>query len=110
MNPGRFNNRIEFFIPSKTADGYGGTTLSSFTSSATIWGLATEISGKIEQSQGSRKYNRVSEVIVRKKDFDTVSLSGAVFNIDGAGKYRMNEHYVIVEKDYIKITGTYEPI
>lgn len=110
MNPGKFNNVIEFFIPSKTADGYGGTTLSSFTSTATIWGFATEISGNIEQSEGSRKYNRVSEIIVRKKDFDLVSLAGAVFNIDGAGKYRINEHYEIIEKYYVKFKGTYEPI
>lgn len=110
MNPGRFNNVIKFYLPNKSADGYGGFTSSGYSLEATIWGDAKEISGEIEQSQGSRKYNRVSEVIVRKKDFDTVSLTGVVFEIDNVGKYRMNEHYEVIEKYYVKFKGTYEPI
>lgn len=110
MNPGRFNNIIKFYTPSKSADGYGGFTSSGFTLNATLWGDAKEISGDISQSQGVRKYNRVSEVILRKKDFDTITQSDFVFEIDGVGKYRVNDYYNMIEKKYIKLIGTYEPI
>lgn len=108
MNPGNLNNRIVFYNHTKTADGYGGYTSSSSSIIASIWGDATIKSGKIEQTNGKRNRNKIAEVIVRKHDFDLVTNVEFTFTIDGEGNYRINDHYEMIEDEFVKLTGTFE--
>ena len=52
MNPGMMRNKVVFFTPSKSADGYGGFTSSGNSTSATFFAHAVEKSGKIETKDG----------------------------------------------------------
>jgi|14_taG_2_1085336.scaffolds.fasta_scaffold04473_10 hypothetical protein len=108
MNPGRFNNVIKFYNHTKSADGYGGYTSTTSALFATLWGKSKEISGDIEQSNGKRNRNKIVEIIFRKKDFDLITYVEFTFTVDGVGRYRVNDHYQVVEKEYVKLIGTYE--
>lgn len=109
MNPGDLNNRINFYQYTRSADGYGGFTESTSSLIATIWGKATIKSGKIEQTHGKRNRNKIAEVIVRKLDFDSITVAEFTFGIDStARRYRVNEHYEMVEDEWVKLIGTFE--
>lgn len=108
MNPGKMRNRIQFYTDSKTSDGFGGFTSTGISSDTQIWGHAVEQDGQMTTKDGKRNYYREIEVTVRRKDFNTGI--GKKFKVDGAGYYRVNNYYHILNNDeYTKIIGTLEP-
>ena len=110
MNPGKMRNKVIFYSPTKVADGYGGFTSSSNSEVATFFAHAVEKSGKIETKDGKRNYYREIELTLRRDAFGTGSAIGKKFTVDGAGYYRVNNYYHILNNDeYTKIIGTLEP-
>ena len=110
MNPGKMRNKIVFFTPTKSADGYGGFTSSGNSSSATFFAHAVEKSGNIETKDGKQNYYREIEITFRRDAFGTGSAIGKKFTVDGAGFYRVNNYYNILNNDeYTTIVGTLEP-
>ena len=110
MNPGKMRNRIKFYLPTKSSDGFGGFTSSSNSLTNEMWGHAVEKSGEITTKDGKRNYYRQIEVIIRRDSFGTGSAIPKKFSVDGAGYYRLNNYYHILHNDeYTKLIGTLEP-
>tara|TARA_R100000406_G_scaffold10249_1_gene6728 strand:- start:403 stop:732 length:330 start_codon:yes stop_codon:yes gene_type:complete len=107
MEIGLFKNRIAFYSYSKSADGYGGYTNPTPTLITTIWGYKKELGGDYSSEDGKRRKNNDVEVVVRKKDFALVNVTEFSFNIDGVGKYRVNDVYESEIDKYITIRGLF---
>lgn len=119
MNPGLFRNRITFSYSVKNADNYGGYVFTAGGTMETLWGYLKPKSGKYESSNGKRSKEKVVEIIIRKKDYESLQIppgySGNVdldnndirFSISGqSGTYRVNDLYESDYNRYMTVKGT----
>lgn len=119
MDVGQFRDRITFYYSVKNADGYGGYTTTAGGSMDTLWGYVIPQSGNYVDSNGKRSKQKIKEVIIRKQDYDSLSIPGGysgnssledndiTFSISGdSNNYRVNNLYESHYNEYITITGT----
>lgn len=104
MNPGKLQNRIQFFTYGKVQDGFGGYTRSE-SAGDTIWGYAKEISGEYTSRDGGRQRHRETEVIIRKKSYDIINGNEFGFKVDGGTMHRVTNVFENEIDKYVKITG-----
>jgi len=119
MDVGQFRDRITFYYSVKNADGYGGYTATSGGSLATIWGYVKPQSGDYIDSNGKRAKQTVKEIVIRKKDYESLQIPGGysgnasledndiTFGISGESKtYRVNNLFESHYNEYMTVLGT----
>lgn len=119
MNPGLFRDRVTFSYAVKNADGYGGYAITAGGTMSTLWGYLKPKSGDYKSNNGKRSKERVIEIIVRKKDYESLQIPGGYsgdssleyndikFSISGrSGTYRVNNLYESDYNEYMTIKGT----
>ena len=107
MDAGELNRRITVLRPVKVADGYGGTSTSSYTTIGTYWAKIQDTSGNIESSNEGPRLRDLSVELTIASDVANLLHFQDVIAIEGsATQYRINSIFEIVHNFWAKCTLT----
>ena len=107
MDAGKLNTRVEVKTQAKTADGFGGFSVTTSTT-ATVWAYVKEVKGDVEQGEFARGRYLNIDVIMRHKTVESNNINeDSILKIQSkAGDYRITGIFENFTDKFVKIQAT----